>query len=159
MRASTVLGVLAVAVLAGCSDDATPCRGDVCIGLRTMQLADTAIIATPETTMWFAEFTERSGDDPWVVRLECTTDAPLDSCVKSFTMPDLPRYPTGRATLSNAAGETDATEGTFRLTEVTETSTNASYRISGRVDVLTFRTPGGVVQIDEGAFDLVSRPP
>jgi hypothetical protein len=127
--------------------------------MQDFVLTQTQIVSTASTQTWFVELTQRDVADPLILRLECTTDGGLESCEKTFTMPDLARLPHGEATLSDSGSRAEAHEGAFWITEVIPANDGLSFRVAGRVDVLRFQRPNEVIQLDEGTFDVVATTP
>ena len=153
MKASLLIAPL---LLIGCVEEAEPCRFDRCVPLRDFALTESGFDVGDDTSTWFMELTERSADEPLFLRLECVTGTTLDECLKSFTMPDLPRLPTGSASLSYGEETVGATSGSFRLTEATPATDNSSYRVTGRVDSLGFVFANEEIEVREGTFDVLS---
>lgn len=155
------LAILLVALLlTGCGDATDPCasaRADICYDMSTMVVSESAIVPTATQTRWYIDFKPKEAEEP-LFRLSCVTDSSLESCEKSFTMPDLDRLPHGEAVMTTSNSSTESLKGSFRLDEILGLTDGESYRVTGRIVELHFEPPGDSVVLTEGQFDVVAKP-
>lgn len=155
-----ILWSLAAVLLTGCfgttpdvCDDSTI---DRCESLAQWPLAE-ASYAVGETKTLTLDFRESGAERPRTLRLFCETNAELDSCVKSWVMPDLVRLPHAEARLLGIEPPAESMRGKFRIDDVVLLTDDESYRVTGSVDGLRFDTEEEIVVFAEGSFDLVAQ--
>jgi hypothetical protein len=154
-----ILCGLTVLTLAGClGSEPVACESSVdrCDVLEDWPLA-AASFTVEETTTLTMDFRETGAERPRTLRLVCETDGALDSCIKSWVMPDLPRLPHAEARLLGIDPPAQSMRGKFRIDEVVLLTDQQSYRVSGSVDQLRFDTDDEILVFAAGSFDLIAR--